>query len=233
MYLNLIQVAESFGVSEGVVEDWIRDEGLPCTPDRGRLLFDRAQVETWAASHGLTARAGFLAPASGALSSGLALAPMLRVGGIWRDVPVAGAAEVFGRVLAAVPGLPPPVRTLLATWLEAAEGLTWAPVGDGFALPHFRARVSLGRGAGVLALVLLAGGLPLDEWVADDVPVTRLFFFVPPSPRAHLDVLGRLSKALAKGPLREAVQQSAPDAEILAALAAADAVAAQGGEGGR
>ena len=29
MYLNLIQIAESFGVSEKVVEGWIRDEGLP------------------------------------------------------------------------------------------------------------------------------------------------------------------------------------------------------------
>ena len=44
MYLNLIQIAESFGVSEKVVEGWIRDEGLPHTPDRGVLLFDRAQV---------------------------------------------------------------------------------------------------------------------------------------------------------------------------------------------
>ena len=35
MYLNLIQVAESLGVSERVVEGWIRDEGMPCTPDRG------------------------------------------------------------------------------------------------------------------------------------------------------------------------------------------------------
>src|ERR1035438_9518710 len=50
MYLNLIQIAESFGVSESVVEDWIRNEGLPHTPDRGRLLFDRVQVANWAAA---------------------------------------------------------------------------------------------------------------------------------------------------------------------------------------
>ena len=42
MYLNLIQIAESFGVSEKVVEDWVRKEGLPHTPDRGRLLFGMA-----------------------------------------------------------------------------------------------------------------------------------------------------------------------------------------------
>jgi PTS system nitrogen regulatory IIA component len=38
MYLNLIQIAESFGVSESVVEGWIRNEAMPCTPDRGRRV---------------------------------------------------------------------------------------------------------------------------------------------------------------------------------------------------
>src|SRR5512137_2079479 len=75
MYLNLIQIAESFGVSESVVEGWIRDEGLPHTPDRGRLLFDRAQVAQWAAARGLAAQAGFLAPETAAAASGWKLAP--------------------------------------------------------------------------------------------------------------------------------------------------------------
>jgi transposase len=29
MYLNLIQIAESFGVSEQVVIEWVRKEGMP------------------------------------------------------------------------------------------------------------------------------------------------------------------------------------------------------------
>ena len=71
MYLNLIQIAESFGVSETVVEDWIRNEGLPHTPDRGRLLFDKVQVANWAAARGLGAKAGFLVPVFGAVVFGL------------------------------------------------------------------------------------------------------------------------------------------------------------------
>src|SRR5207249_3665018 len=98
--LNLVELAESFGVSEKVVQDWIRDEGLPCVPDRGRLLFDRARVAHWAAARGLAARAGFLAPENGAFTSGLALAPMLQIGGIWRDVPASGVTEVLERVIA-------------------------------------------------------------------------------------------------------------------------------------
>ena len=222
MYLNLVELAESFGISEKVVEDWIRDEGLPYVPDRGRLLFDRARVAHWAAAHGLTARAGFLAPENGNFTSGLALAPMLRIGGIWRDVPTSGVSEVLERVIAGLSAVPRPVRALLAQRLRAKGGINWAPVGGGFALPHFSTRVTLGRDAGVVALLLLREALPLTEPAPDGVPVTRLFFFIPPSPRAHLDTLARLSRAVAQGPLRGLAERGAPDEELFQALAAAD-----------
>jgi PTS system nitrogen regulatory IIA component len=99
------------------------------------------------------------------------------------------------------------------------------------ALPHFSTRVSLGRDAGVIALVLLRGALPMAEPAVDGVPVTRLFFFVPPSPRAHLDTLGKLSRAISKGPLRTLLERDAPDDDIYRALAVVDA--AGGGEGKR
>ncbi|MCX6899055.1 MAG: PTS sugar transporter subunit IIA [Verrucomicrobia bacterium] len=222
MYLNLVELAESFGVSEKVVDDWIRDEGLPYVQDRGRLLFDRARVAHWAAGHGLTARAGFLAPENGAFTTGLELAPMLRIGGIWRDVPSSGAVEVLERMIVSLSSIPQPVRALLAQRLRAKSGVNWAPIGDGFALPHFSARVTLGRDAGVITLLLLRDVLPLTEPPADGVPVTRLFFFIPPSPRAHLDTLARLSRAIAHGPLRDVVERGAPDEELFQALAAAD-----------
>jgi nitrogen PTS system EIIA component len=222
MYLNVVELAESFGVSEKVVEDWIRDEGMPFVPDRGRLLFDRARVALWASAHGLTARAGFLAPENGAFTSGLDLAPMLRIGGIWRDVPASGVSEVLERVMAALPGVPQAVRTLLGQRLRSKGGINWAPVGRGFALPHFSTRVTLGRDAGVVALLFLREALALTETPPDGVPVTRLFFFIPPSPRAHLDTLARLSRAIAQGPLGGLVERNAPDEEVFLALSAAD-----------
>jgi nitrogen PTS system EIIA component len=226
MYLNLIQIAESFGVSEKVVEDWIRLEGLPHIPDRGRLLFDRAQVADWAAARGLAAQAGFLAPANPAFAAGWRLEPLLRAGGIWRDVPADGVPATFQRIVAALPGATPPVRQLLAQRLGAAGGFTLAPVGGGFALPHPAARIALGRDSGTLALVLLREPLPAADAAPDDVPVTRLFFFVAPSPRAHLDLLGRLSRLLSRGPLREAIAQGADDAALFHLVAAADTAAA-------
>jgi nitrogen PTS system EIIA component len=125
-------------------------------------------------------------------------------------------------VIAELPRTTAPVRQMLAQRLRAKGGVNWAPVGGGFALPHFSARVSLGRESGVIALLLLREPLPLPELPADQTPVTRLFFFIPPSPRAHLDTLARLGGALARGPLRGLVEGGASDEALFEALAAAD-----------
>ncbi len=230
MYLNLIQIAESFGVSESVVEGWIRNDGMPHTPDRGRIIFDRAQVVQWAAAHGLATRAGFLSSEISAFTTDCHLDPLLRAGGIWREIPATGVQDVLAKVVAALPGATPPVRQLLAQRLRAAGGVTWAAVGGGFALPHPSTRIALGRDSGTVALLLLREALPEAEPTPDGLPVTNLFFFIAPSPRAHLDLLGRITRALAKGPLRELVEKRAPDAEILAAAAAADAALALGNQ---
>ncbi|HTJ00606.1 MAG TPA: helix-turn-helix domain-containing protein [Dongiaceae bacterium] len=223
MYLNLTQIAESFGVSEKTVEDWIRNEGLPHTPDRGRLLFDHAQVTDWAAQHGLTARAGYLAPNRSVLAAHLQIAPLLRAGGIWRAVAAPDLPQIFERIVTALPGATPPVQKMLGQRVRADGGVTLSPIGGGFALPHPTTRITLGRDAGTVALLLLREALPVAEPPPDGVPVTRLFFFIAPSPRAHLDLLGRLSRNLAAGPLRELIINEAADAEIFAAVAAADA----------
>ena len=159
MYLNLIQIAESFGVSEKVVEGWIRDEGLPGIPDRGRLLFDRAQVAEWADKRGLAAQAGFLAPAASALAAHLRIGSLLRIGGVWRDVAAAEAPNVFERIVTALPGATPPVRQLLSQRLRARGGVILAPIGGGFALPHPGARITLGRDSGTVALFFLRDAL--------------------------------------------------------------------------
>lgn len=226
MYLNLIQIAESFGVSEKVVEGWIRDEGLPHTPDRGALLFDRAHVAQWAATRGLAAQAGFLAPETPALASVLRLGPLLRTGRIWRDVAAAELTDVFARVAVALPGATPPVRDMLAQRFRAKGGVTMAPIGGGYALPHPIARVTLGRDSGAVALILLRDSLTPQELRVDDVPVSRLLFFIAPSPRAHLELVGRLSRLLSLGTLRQVLAKGGTDEEIFQSVDAADAASA-------
>ncbi len=218
MYLNVIQLAESFGVAENVIEGWVRDEGLPCVRDANRLLFDRAQVVAWAAERGLAAKAGFLASEAAGTNAGEKLERWLRAGGIWRDVAAAEVREVIARVVGALPGATPAVRTMLAQRVRAPGGLTWAPVGGGLALPHLRSHVALGRDAGLVAMIFLREPITLEgEPPPDGVAVTRLIFFVAPSPRAHLELLARLGAAMSRGALRQRVIEGAGDAEIFAA----------------
>jgi len=221
MYLNIIQLAESFGVEESVVEGWVRKEGLPAIEDRNRLLFDRNQVVDWASARGLAAKAGFLAAGS-AGQAARRLEPLLRIGGIWRDVPAASVRETMETLVGRLPGATPPVRQLLAQRLRLPDGVSCAAVGGGLALPHLRTPVALGRDAGIFAILLLRDALKLNEPSPDDVPITRLLFFVAPSPRAHLELLSLLSSALLRGGLQKPVVEGAPDEAIFQALIAAE-----------
>jgi PTS system nitrogen regulatory IIA component len=226
MYLNIIQLAESFGVEENVVESWVRNEALPAIKDRGRLVFDRAQVVAWAAERGRMAKAGFLAPTRLTPGPGRRLETLLRAGGLWRDVPAAGVLEVLERVVTQLPSVTPEVSKILGQRLRATGGINWAPVGHGLALPHLRSHVALGRDSGVLAILFLRESLPLAEATPDGEPISRLLFFIAPSPRAHLEMLAQLSSALTRGALRSLVLEQATDEQIFKALAAVGSLGA-------
>lgn len=228
MYLNVIQLAESFGVEENVVEGWVRNEGLPAIEDRGRLLFDRVQVVDWAAERGRVAKAGFLAPTRATSSPARRLESLLRIGGLWRDVPAANLLTVLERIVSLLPGASPEVRKILVQRLHAPAGITWAPVGRGLALPHLRSHVALGRDAGLVAILFLREPLQVSETSADEIPVTRLIFFIAPSPRAHLELLAQLSSALTRGPMRDLLNEGAGDEKIFAALGTAESAATAG-----
>jgi PTS system nitrogen regulatory IIA component len=229
MFLNLVQLAESFGVSEKVIDSWIRYEGLPHTPDRGRLLFDRAQVAQWAATRGLATKAGFLVPEAGTRGGGLHLEPLLRAGGIWRDVAADGISATVEQVVCTLPRVTASMGKMLAQRLGAKGGMTIAPVGGGFALPHPSARIALGRESGTVAMLLLREPLVFTEPQVDEVPVTTLLFFLAPSARTHLELLGRLSRLLAGSSLRKIIERRADDEEIYRVVAEFDETGKTGG----
>jgi PTS system nitrogen regulatory IIA component len=106
--------------------------------------------------------------------------------------------------------------------LRAPNGISWAAVGNGLALPHLRTAVALGRDAGAVVLILLRDTLALPEPAPDAQPITRLLFFVAPSPRAHLEMLAQLSTALTHGNLHHLISSGSPDEDIFAAVAGAE-----------
>jgi nitrogen PTS system EIIA component len=222
VYLSLLEIAESFGVSERSVEEWIRRDGLPGIQDRGRWIFDRSLVVAWGAARGLGARAGFLSLSRRGAGGSVDLEPLLRRGGVWRDVPPGEVRRILEGIVLAMPGVSRTVAPLLSRLVNAPRGVTWAPVGHGLALPHLRAGAALGPDSGTLAVLLLSDALGEAPPSPDGVPVTRLWFFVAPTPRTHLDILGRLSRSLRDGPLHAAALGRVGDTEILAAVARMD-----------
>ena len=112
---------------------------------------------------------------------------------------------------------------MLAQRFRAKGGVTMAPIGGGFALPHPSTRVTLGRDSGTMALILLRDAAAAAEPRVDEVPVTRLLFFIAPSPRAHLDMVGRISRLLsAPDPARSAGRRARPDDGSIKSSQAAD-----------
>jgi PTS system nitrogen regulatory IIA component len=226
MYLNVVELAESMGVEEKVVEGWVRYEGLPHVHDRGRLLFDRAQVVTWAVSRGLAAKVGFLAPSQ--VEGATPLERMMRAGGVWRDVAPQKVLEVLAEIAGRLPGATPAIRQMLRQRVRMPNGISWAPVGGGLALPHLRSPVTLGRDSGILGAVLLKATMTVNEPAPDDQGITRLLFFIAPSARGHLELLAKLSAALTRGNLRGPLVTGASDAELFAAIAASESGARKG-----
>ena len=214
MYINLIQIAESFGVSEQVVTEWVRREGMPHVHDRDRILFERSQVMDWAARRGLGGLGGFRSEPTPSQANSRELGTLLRRGGIWRDIAPDGLDDLFGHIMRRLPGLQPAVVNLLLQRISAPGGITPAPVGGGFALPHPTMRVALGEASALTALIQL--NAPWTGVLAPDkIPVTRLLFFVSPTPRLHVNMLGLLARSIASGRLTQALDQGADDETLL------------------
>lgn len=218
MYINIIQLAESLGVSEGMIEDWIRLEGLPCIRDGARMSFDRAQVIEWAGERGISSKAGFLA--AGVRPSGQTsrLADFLRLGGIWRNVKSDHVSRLLEKIVSGLPGMGPEIIRLLSERINTPRGMNWAQVGEGVAMPHLRVPVALGHNRGVLAILILCEPASLPQPPPDHVPVKYMFFFIAPSPRVHLEMTGHLSSHLLHGRLRALLAENASDEAIFSAL---------------
>ena len=219
MYLNLTQIAESFGVSEHVVTEWVRKEDMPHVHDRDRILFEKGPVLAWAARKGLAANAGFLVQSAQPLTAALDLAALLKRGGIWRDISPEDLPGVFERVLDALPGLTPAVRGMLVRRMTSSNGLTAAPIGRGFALPHPASGIFLGKACALVALIKLNAPWALAS-PPDGIPVTRLLFFISPTPRQHVNMLGLLARCISSGLLEQALDKGGDDEALVRALVA-------------
>ena len=153
-----------------------------------------------------------------ALSSSF-LSDLLRIGGIWRNLKTQNVTETMHLVLERLKNLNPETLSLLKTQVNNAGALHWAPLGEGLAMPHLRLPPCCGNDSGLFALLLLGEPMPLPVPTPEDLPVTRLLFFVSPSAKTHIQIVSRISSHLIHGPFKKLLTDGASDEEILSALA--------------
>jgi nitrogen PTS system EIIA component len=67
-------------------------------------------------------------------------------------------------------------------------------------------------------MLSLTAPLKASDKAPDDQPITRLIFFIAPSPRRHLELLARLSSALRDPALRKLVLENEAPEQIIAAV---------------
>jgi PTS system nitrogen regulatory IIA component len=191
--LSIRDVAQLLGVTEKTVHRWLREKAIPAHRLHDQHLFNRVEIQEWAAGRGLK-----LSPTAsgqqGAPEAGSSLRAAVERGGIHFRVPGKTPEEVLDAVTR-LPGIPEGAnRSLLRELLVGREALMSTGIGGGIAIPHPRDPLVVPvREPVVLACFLEQ---PVDFHAIDGAPVRVLFTLLSPSIRAHLQMLSRLTYAL-------------------------------------
>lgn len=213
MQLTLRDVAELLGVPEKTVRHWIETKGLPAHRVREQWRFNRAEIVDWMAHRRPGSHSTKFDRSRLFAGHGLPLSDALEAGDVLADV----AGEERDAVLQAAVArmsLPEAARPMLLDFLLARGLLASTAVGDGIAIPHGRCPIVLDVSAPRLTVCHLARPIPYDA--PDGKPVATLFLLVSPTVRAHLEVLGRLSTALADPGFRGAIGHRAGKPQVVA-----------------
>ena len=217
MDLRVRDVARLLNVSEETVYRWARKGSLPSHRVHDQYLFNRVELQEWAALHKHRVSPELFTP-DGPTEPPPGLLAALECGGIVHELPGENREEVLAAV-AQLPGIPAGVnRQLLYQLLLARETLASTSVGDGIAIPHPRDPVVVHVEQPLVFLCFLRH--LVDFGAPDGRPVEALFLLLTPSVRDHLRMLSRLAAALHDEPLKQLLHAAAPSGAILDRVAA-------------
>ncbi len=207
MDLRVRDVARLLNVSEQTVYRWARKGSLPSHRVHDQYLFNRVELQEWAALHKHRVSPELFTP-DGPAEPLPGLLAALERGDIVYELSGVRREEVLAAV-AQLPGIPATVnRQLLYQLLLAREALASTSVGDGIAIPHPRDPVVVHVEEPVVFLCFLRH--PVDFGAIDGQFVRVLFLLLTPSVRDHLRMLSRLAAALHDGTLKQLLQTAAP-----------------------
>jgi PTS system nitrogen regulatory IIA component len=210
--LRVRDVARLLKVSEQTVHRWVRGGSLPAHRVHDQYMFNRVELQEWAALHAHRVSPELLAP-NGSAEEFPSLHAAMERGGIFYDIPGERREEVL-EAITRLPGIPAKVdRSLLYQLLVAREALASTGVGNGIAIPHPRDPVVVHTDEPLVLLCFLER--PIDFHALDDQPVRVLFVLLSPSVRQHLQVFARLAFALHDGILKKLIAGVASPEAIL------------------
>ncbi|HET8723362.1 MAG TPA: PTS sugar transporter subunit IIA [Anaeromyxobacteraceae bacterium] len=223
MQLTVRDAARLLGVTEPVLERWVRRGELPAQLVDDRYRFNRIELLEWAAQRKMPVSPEILEE-PGLVSRALPpVSQAIRTGGIHRGLPAASREDLLR---AMVDRLPAPAgfdREFLYRMVLAREHLGSTSLGNGVAIPHPREPIVLRVEQPAIAVFL--PGTPVD--FGEGPPVHSIFLLLSPSTRAHLHGLAALATVLRDPGVIAKLSARAPDAEILAAVEQVEAAAAR------
>src|SRR5512137_2377356 len=214
MQLTVRDAARLLGVSEQVLERWVRRGELPALLVDDRYRFNRVELIEWAAQRKMPVSAEILEEPGLAQRASMPLVQAVRSGGIHRGLP-GGAKETLLRAM--IDRLPAPPgfdREFLYQMVLAREHLGSTSLGNGIAIPHPREPIVLRVDQPAVAIFL--PDEPVD--FGDGERVHAICLIVTSSTRAHLHALASLTAALRVPEVSAKLAARAPDAEIMAAI---------------
>src|SRR5512136_743374 len=200
MQLTVRDAARLLGVTEQVLERWVRRGELPAQLVDDRYRFNRIELLEWAAQRKLPVSPEILEE-PGLVNRGLPpLSRAVRAGGIHRGLP---AGDERSLLQAMVDRLPAPRgfdRDFLFRMLLAREHLGSTALGNGVAIPHPREPIVLRVSEPSAALFM-----PERPVTFGREPVHTFCLLVSPSTRTHLHMLAAVATALRDPALVEAL----------------------------
>ena len=223
MDLKVRDVARLLNVSEETVYRWARKGSIPAHRLHDQYLFNRVELQEWAAIHNHRVSPELFA-SDGSEEASPDLLAALESGGITRNLPGRTREEALAAITS-LPGIPAKLdRGLLLQLLLARESLASTSIGEGIAIPHPRDPVVVHVARPIVLLCFLRQ--PVDFGAADGQPVRIVFLLLSPSVRDHLRLLARLAAALHDETFKRLLQEAAPSEEIVRRLAAIEGSAA-------
>jgi PTS system nitrogen regulatory IIA component len=228
MQLTVRDAARLLGVSEQVLERWVRKGELPAQLVDDRYRFNRIELLEWAAQRKMPVSAEILEEPGLVQRALPPLSQAVRAGGIHRGLPGGDKETLLRAMVDRLPATRGFDREFLFQMVLAREHLGSTSLGNGIAIPHPREPIVLRVDQPVVAIYFPEPPVAFGAGPA----VHTLCLLVSPSTRAHLHGLASLATALRDPDVAAKLAARASDAEILAAIErveAAHATARQDG----